>query len=80
MPHAVLDRVRTVLSDVFGVSEGEIGPDTSHEDLESWDSLNLLNVMMALESEFGVALDVDDAARLVSVPEILSLLAERGAE
>jgi acyl carrier protein len=79
MADVLFERVRTVLSDVFGVSEGDITRDTTHEDLEGWDSLNLINVMMALEAEFGIALEVDDAAKLVSVPEILSLLAERGA-
>jgi acyl carrier protein len=60
--------------EIFQVSENEIPPDLEQEDLENWDSLQHLNLMLALEQEFGVTLDVDELATLTSVPAILKYL------
>jgi acyl carrier protein len=60
--------------EIFQVSENKIPPDLEQEDLENWDSLQHLNLMLALEQEFEVTLDVDDLATLTSVPAILKYL------
>jgi acyl carrier protein len=60
--------------EIFQVSENEIPPDLEQEDLENWDSLQHLNLMLALEQEFGATLDVDELATLTSVPAILKYL------
>ena len=68
------ERVRVIMAEIFQVSENKIPPDLEQEDLENWDSLQHLNLMLALEQEFGVTLDVDDLATLTSVPAILKYL------
>ncbi|MHC4706356.1 MAG: acyl carrier protein [Planctomycetota bacterium] len=68
------ERVRAIMVEIFQVSENEIPPDLEQEDLENWDSLQHLNLMLALEQEFGVTLDVDELATLTSVPAILKYL------
>ena len=68
------EKVRAIMVEIFQVSENKIHPDLEQEDLENWDSLQHLNLMLALEQEFGVTLDVDDLATLTSVPAILKYL------
>ena len=67
-----------IVATVFGAPLEEISAQTSHEDLEEWDSLNLINLMIALESEFGVTLEVEDAAELLSIEKIVAVLRGRG--
>jgi len=73
------DRARKVVADVLGLPLGEVTLGTSHENVSDWDSMNVINMMMAIESEFGIELAVDDAARFVSVGAIVAALRERGA-
>ena len=64
-------QLRTLMADVLKVSEEDITPKTSQDDVKNWDSLQHLNIMLSLEQEFDLTLDVDDLASLTSVPAIL---------
>lgn len=79
MNAGLLERVRQVVSDILDVPLDEITLETSQESVVPWDSLNILNLLLALEMEFGVQLDVGEAAELVSVRAIVRALEERGA-
>lgn len=46
--------------------------------VESWDSLAHVSLMLAIESEFGVSIDIGDQIALTSVPAIRLYLEERG--
>jgi acyl carrier protein len=46
--------------------------------VESWDSLAHVSLMLAIESEFGVNIDIADQIALTSVPSIRLYLEERG--
>jgi len=69
-----LERVRHVLAATFGLPAGRIPPDASTQTLPEWDSVGHVNLMMSLEQEFGLFLDVEDFARLTSIPRIVSFL------
>jgi acyl carrier protein len=43
--------------------------------VEKWDSLQHVNLIMALEKEFGVTIDVDDAVSMISFPDVCRALA-----
>lgn len=73
----VEDRVRQIVADVLGLPHDRIGVETSHQDVEGWDSVNVINMMMAVESEFAVELNADDAGRFVSVAAIVAAVRER---
>jgi acyl carrier protein len=44
---------------VLGVGETELSDDSSPDTISSWDSLNHLSLVMAIESEFGIELTPD---------------------
>jgi acyl carrier protein len=50
------------------------------EDVPNWDSLNHLNVVVALEERFGVVLSTDEMASMLSVGALVDLLRVHGVE
>ncbi len=53
-------------------------PDLAFGDLPQWDLLGHMEVMLRLEEQYGVAIDADIIAQLVSVPEICKYLEANG--
>lgn len=78
MSKSVEERTRQVVAEVFGLPLEEVTLATSHENVEDWDSLNVLNVLMAIEGEFDVSVSPEEAASFVSVEKILAVLKTKG--
>lgn len=73
-------RLLEVLRDVFGVDADSIRPADSPHTIQGWDSVGHIRLLMALEAEFGVQFDPEEAAELVSVGLIQRRLEGAGAE
>jgi len=71
-------RVFGVVAQVLGVPADQISEGTSPDSVERWDSMSHLNLVVALEAEFGIALTDDDVTDMLSVGLILRILRERG--
>ena len=67
-------KLKEVISNVLGVSIEEINDDSSPDNIEKWDSLSHINLVMALESEFKVELSPEDAMDMLSVKLIRMIL------
>jgi acyl carrier protein len=78
VPNTVEARTRRVVAEVFGLPLETVTPQTSHETVDDWDSLNVLNVLMAIEGEFDVSISPEEAAEFVSVERILAVLKTKG--
>jgi acyl carrier protein len=65
---------------VLGIAELSLTEASSPDTIPAWDSLNHLNVIMAMEQEFGVEFSPDDAMNMVDVSRIRSLLRGYGVE
>jgi acyl carrier protein len=74
----VEQRTCQVVAEVFGLPAEQVTLATSHETLADWDSLNVLNVLMAIEGEFEVTVDPEEAAEFVSVQRIVTVLRGKG--
>ncbi|MFC1874297.1 acyl carrier protein [Chloroflexota bacterium] len=74
------DRLYRIISEVFGVPAAEINNESSPDTIETWDSLSHLNLVLALEEEFGVSLSPEDVMEMLSVQLIRTILAERGVK
>ncbi len=74
------DRLYRIISEVFGVPAAEITNESSPDTIETWDSLSHLNLVLALEEEFGVALSPEDVMEMLSVQLIKTILGERGVK
>jgi acyl carrier protein len=63
----VYERVKEVLSEQLGVEEADINDEASfQEDLEA-DSLDLVELIMELEDQFGIKISDDDAQKIQTV-------------
>lgn len=63
----VLERVKSALSEQLGVDESEITDDASFQDDLDADSLDLVELIMELEDQFGVKIPDEDAQKLTTV-------------
>ena len=63
----VYERVKEVLTEQLGVDENEVTEDASfQEDLDA-DSLDLVELIMELEDQFGIKISDDDAQKIQTV-------------
>ena len=63
----VFERVKEVLTEQLGVDENEVTEDASfQEDLDA-DSLDLVELIMELEDQFGIKISDDDAQKIQTV-------------
>jgi acyl carrier protein len=71
------DRVRGVIAEVLAVDPATLPDDAAADRVEGWDSLRHLELMLALEREFGVRIPAESFLELASLPAIEDYL--RGA-
>ena len=74
------DRLYKTMAAVLGIAELSLTEESSPDTIPAWDSLNHLNVIMAMEQEFGIEFSPDDAMNMVDVSRIRSLLRGYGVE
>lgn len=63
----VLARLGQVLRDVLGRPSLEVTRSTTADDVEGWDSLAHVNLLFAVEEEFGIRLSQAEMAHLADV-------------
>ncbi len=69
--------VKKILADIFGKPLESIDDDASTDTIEEWDSLSNVHLVLALESEFGIRLTMEEISRLVSYKNIIALLKQK---
>ncbi len=67
----VQEKVIQVLVNIFQVSPEGISTKTMSDDVENWDSMNHINMILALEQEFGIRYDEEQVVSMLSVGEII---------
>ena len=76
----MLEKMKEIIADQLGVSEDEVTLEASFkEDLDA-DSLDLFELVMALEEEYDVEIPSDDLAELNTVGEVINYLKDKGVE
>ena len=66
--------VEALLTHELDLDEGEIGADSTAEEIENWDSLGHIAVCMALEARYGISIPMDKVSELQSVKAIVEYL------
>jgi acyl carrier protein len=77
---ASFEDVRGIAADIFQVAAKRITPEASPDTIESWDSLQHLNLILALEQRFGLEFEPEEIERMTSIDAILAILEEKQAE
>jgi acyl carrier protein len=76
-PSAVKQRLNRVFCDVFDDGGIEIFDTMTAADLEEWDSLSHITLVLAVEKEFGLRLNAAEVGQLANVGEMIQLLLKR---
>ncbi len=71
----LLDKIRIVIAEVLQVSQDEIPPDITFGDIPQWDSLGHMEILLALEESFAIAVTAETISDLVSLPLIAEHIA-----
>ena len=71
------EQVQAIASDIFGVPAGRITADSSPETIENWDSMQHLNLVLAIEEKFGVQLDPEDIEQMRTIGAAAALVDKR---
>lgn len=63
-----------MLEEVFEMEEGTLSADMQLEELEQWDSMAKLSVIVLMDDEFGKELSGDQIKKFVKVQDILDFM------
>ncbi len=74
------DKVKDIIAEQLGVKKEEIKSESSFIDDLGADSLDTVEVVMALEEEFGVEIPDEDAEKITTVGEASKYIEEKTAK
>lgn len=72
-----LKRVRTIIAQQLGIEEAEVKPESSFiEDLGA-DSLDIVELVMAMEEEFSIEIPDEDAEKIKTVQDVVNYISQK---
>lgn len=74
----IIKRLNEVFRDVFGDPSISVNAATTSSDIEDWDSIEHINLIGAVEEEFGMRFKMREVSGMKNVGEMLAIIAERG--
>ena len=73
----VYEALDEVFRDVFDDDAIQVGPSTSSADIEDWDSLEHINLVVAVEQRFGMRFTMAEVQGMANVGEMVPIILER---
>jgi len=74
---AVTEKVKSIISEQLGVKQEEVTPEASFIDDLGADSLDTVELVMALEEEFGIEIPDEDAEKITTVGDAVRYIEEK---
>jgi len=71
---SIFDQIRTLASDLFAIPPSQIDNASSPETIESWDSVQHLNLVLALEEKFHLQLMPEEIEQMKTVGDVVKLV------
>ena len=71
------ERLKKIVVEQLGVDEAEVKPEASFVDDLNADSLDLVELIMSLEEEFGMEISDEEAEKIKSVGDALEYIEEK---
>ena len=72
----MLEKIREILKDYTEVPADKITPQSHFRDDLGLNSLDVVNVVVAFEDEFGIEIDDDDISSMVRVKDAIDYITE----
>ncbi len=70
----IYDRLNEIFRDVIGDESITLTPDTTAEDVEGWDSVTHISLMVSIETQFRVKIRTDEMETLKNVGDMVALI------
>ena len=77
---SVYEKMNEIFRNVFDDETIVLKDETNAEDIEDWDSLEQINLIVAIENEFEMMFDMTEVANLSNVGEMVDLIMSKDAE
>jgi acyl carrier protein len=75
-----MSKLQTFIESVFDEDYDEVSNIKSFRELENWDSLKYLKLIVAIQAEFGIELSPEEILQVISVPDIKCVLESKGVK
>jgi acyl carrier protein len=72
------ERLKKIMSQVFDTPVESINKVSSPDTIDNWDSVNHINLVLALEQAFGVSFESEEIIEIMSFELILVILKDKG--
>tara|TARA_B100000780_G_scaffold274710_1_gene240132 strand:- start:1662 stop:1892 length:231 start_codon:yes stop_codon:yes gene_type:complete len=63
-----------IFNDILDLEEGQLTPESSPEDIDEWDSMANVNIIVALEEEFKIKFKLEDIQDAKVVNDFINLV------
>lgn len=73
------DKIKSIIAEQLGVKVEEVTPEASFIDDLGADSLDTVELIMALEEEFSIEIPDEDAEKMTSVGDVMKYINEKNA-
>ena len=73
----IYERLNEVFRDVFDDESIEVNESTTSADIEDWDSLEHINLIVAVENEFGIKFNMKEVTTMKNVGEMVEIIRSR---
>ena len=73
----VFEKLNEIFQDVFDDDTLEVNENTTSEDIEEWDSLMHISLIMAIENAFGIKFTMDEVTGMQNVGETADKIMEK---
>ena len=71
---AMEDRIKQIIAEQLGVDEEDVTPEASFVDDLGADSLDLVELIMAMEEEFDIKIEDEEAEKIKTVQDVISFI------
>lgn len=75
----MMSRLNTIFQDILDDDELQLLPETSAKDVDGWDSLAHVRLILTVEQEFGVKFSAAEIGRLKNVGDLSALIRSKSA-
>lgn len=76
----MLEKIKKIISEQLSVEESQITESAAFKEDLGADSLDLFELVMALEEEFEIEIPTDDLNTIITVEDVINYLKDKGVE
>ncbi len=70
----IIKDLEVIFQDIFDDESIVLTESTNSDDIEDWDSLEQINLLVAIEKKYSIKFKLDDVAKLENVGDMVNLI------